>query len=56
LVRICGFHPQDPGSNPGVERLFVFFGVGDYNEDFPIIYPTRKQENDTLYTTVVLGM
>ena len=22
MVRICGFHPQDPGSNPGVETIF----------------------------------
>ena len=23
VVRICGFHPQDPGSNPGVETFLL---------------------------------
>ena len=25
MVRICGFHPQDPGSIPGVEEIFYLF-------------------------------
>ena len=54
MVRICGFHPQDPGSNPGMETFFFRVLVesrGEKKMAVPGVEPGSSGSQPLMLTT-----